>query len=92
VDECRKRPGPCEHECANTWGGYTCTCPQGYVLNSDGKSCRDLDECTSGEHKCQYECVNTLGSYECVCPRGFRQMGNRCVDIDECMEQQVKVS
>ena len=35
--------------------------PQGYVLNSDGKTCRDLDECATGVHTCQYECINTLG-------------------------------
>ena len=29
-----------------------------------------------------------LGSYECACPRGFRQMGDRCTDINECIEQQ----
>ena len=29
-----------------------------------------------------------LGAFECACPRGFRQMGDRCVDVDECVEQQ----
>ena len=31
---------------------------------------------------------NFLGAFECACPRGFRQMGDRCVDVDECIEQQ----
>ena len=32
--------------------------------------------------------LNFLGAFECACPRGFRQMGDRCVDVDECVEQQ----
>ena len=32
--------------------------------------------------------LNFIGAFECACPRGFRQMGDRCVDVDECVEQQ----
>ena len=28
VNECLQRPGPCEHECTNSWGSYACSCPQ----------------------------------------------------------------
>ena len=48
----------------------------------------DVDECAAGS-KCEYECLNTPGGYECVCPPGFSQLGHRCLDIDECVEQQV---
>ena len=37
VNECLQRPGPCEHECTNSWGSYTCSCPTGYVLNRSVK-------------------------------------------------------
>ena len=93
VDECKQRPSPCQHECENTFGSYKCSCPPGYKLNEHTNTCMDIDECTVGDAggpKCEYECLNTPGGYECVCPPGFSQLGHRCLDIDECVEQQVK--
>ena len=89
VDECLQRPGPCEHECTNSFGSFSCSCPKGYVLNADGRTCRDVDECATGQNMCEHECVNTQGSYECMCPPGFTQFGDRCLDTDECVEQPV---
>ncbi|MCP3662601.1 MAG: calcium-binding EGF-like domain-containing protein [Gammaproteobacteria bacterium] len=40
--------------------------------------------------RCEQECVNTEGSYRCMCPPGYEQIGDRCSDINECAEQQVK--
>lgn len=34
IDECTDGVGPCEQECANTVGSYTCSCRPGYTLNS----------------------------------------------------------
>ena len=54
VDECRQRPSPCDHECTNTFGSYTCSCPSGYRLHErnnallgSGTTCIDVDECIS---------------------------------------------
>ncbi|XP_060227439.1 fibulin-7 isoform X1 [Meriones unguiculatus] len=44
VDECEiygkeGRPRLCMHACVNTPGSYRCTCPSGYRILADGKSC-----------------------------------------------------
>ena len=61
---------------------------QGYVLNADGRTCRDLDECLTNQHNCHQLCVNTPGSFQCGCKPGFRAgaRSNDCVDINECLE------
>lgn len=58
-------------------------CPDGFELNGDEKTCRDIDECTTlsdyeyednvptARSICSHECVNTLGSYLCKCPLNF---------------------
>uniref|UniRef100_A0A8C2V564 Epidermal growth factor-like protein 8 n=1 Tax=Chinchilla lanigera TaxID=34839 RepID=A0A8C2V564_CHILA len=39
VDECRPGISPCSHSCLNTAGSFTCSCPRGQVLGSDGLTC-----------------------------------------------------
>ncbi|XP_075214157.1 epidermal growth factor-like protein 8 [Lycorma delicatula] len=39
VNECAEK-SPCDHSCINTFGSYRCTCRTGYVLQSDGHTCR----------------------------------------------------
>uniref|UniRef100_A0A4W4GF67 Fibulin 7 n=1 Tax=Electrophorus electricus TaxID=8005 RepID=A0A4W4GF67_ELEEL len=64
----------CLHACVNTPGGYRCTCPSGYNVTHDGRSCKDIDECATRQNNCTRDqlCVNTYGSFQCVkveCPR-----------------------
>uniref|UniRef100_A0A3Q3EIF5 Fibrillin-1 n=1 Tax=Labrus bergylta TaxID=56723 RepID=A0A3Q3EIF5_9LABR len=84
VDECIQAPKPCNFICKNTEGGYLCSCPRGYILQEDGKSCRDLDECSTKQHNCQFLCVNTIGGFTCKCPPGFTQHHTACIDNNEC--------
>ncbi|XP_054288254.1 fibrillin-2-like [Macrosteles quadrilineatus] len=84
VNECDQKPSPCQFACQNTEGSFTCSCAAGYTLHSDGVSCVDLDECATRQHVCQHQCVNTQGSYQCACPSGYNQVGDHCLDIDEC--------
>uniref|UniRef100_A0A667YCG8 Fibulin 7 n=1 Tax=Myripristis murdjan TaxID=586833 RepID=A0A667YCG8_9TELE len=64
----------CLHSCVNTPGGYRCTCPAGYNVTRDGRSCKDIDECATRQNNCTRDqmCVNTYGGFQCVrvdCPR-----------------------
>lgn len=40
LDECALSPKPCNFLCKNTEGGYLCSCPRGYNLQPDGKTCK----------------------------------------------------
>ncbi|XP_061557038.1 fibulin-7-like [Phycodurus eques] len=64
----------CLHTCVNTAGGYRCSCPAGYDVTRDGRSCKDIDECASRQNNCSKEqtCINTYGGFQCVrvdCPK-----------------------
>ena len=39
VDECSTETHDCSHNCTNTFGGYTCSCPTGFSISSDPKRC-----------------------------------------------------
>uniref|UniRef100_A0A3P8T549 Fibulin 7 n=1 Tax=Amphiprion percula TaxID=161767 RepID=A0A3P8T549_AMPPE len=68
----------CVHECVNVPGSYHCSCPSGYKLLSDGRSCEDVDECLSQQHNCSRgtTCINTGGGFQCVNPECPRSHGN----------------
>ncbi|XP_022906889.2 fibrillin-2-like [Onthophagus taurus] len=91
INECGQTPSPCQYNCQNTPGSFVCSCPPGYLLNMDGMTCRDLDECATDNHVCQQECINTQGSYSCGCREGFKQIGDDCQDINECLDPNDRV-
>uniref|UniRef100_A0A3B4YIZ4 Fibulin 7 n=1 Tax=Seriola lalandi dorsalis TaxID=1841481 RepID=A0A3B4YIZ4_SERLL len=68
----------CVHECVNVPGSYHCSCPTGYKLLPDGRSCEDVDECLSQQHNCSRgtTCINTGGGFQCVNPECPRSHGN----------------
>ncbi|XP_060781344.1 fibulin-7 isoform X10 [Neoarius graeffei] len=68
----------CAHTCANIPGSYHCSCPSGYKLLADGRSCEDVDECLTQQHNCSRgtTCVNTGGSFQCVNPECPHLHGN----------------
>uniref|UniRef100_A0A3P8QNZ3 Fibrillin 2b n=1 Tax=Astatotilapia calliptera TaxID=8154 RepID=A0A3P8QNZ3_ASTCA len=85
--QCALSPKPCNFLCKNTEGSYLCSCPRGYSLQPDGKTCKDLDECATKQHNCQFLCVNTVGGFTCKCPAGFSQHQTACIDNNECTAQ-----
>ncbi|XP_053687239.1 uncharacterized protein LOC128736776 [Sabethes cyaneus] len=44
IDECVEQDHGCDY-CRNAYGGYQCTCPTGYELADDDKTCQDVNEC-----------------------------------------------
>lgn len=67
---------------------FLCKCPEGFILDSDDITCRDLDECSTGEHECSDVCTNTEGGYRCSCPTGMLLSSDEktCEDSDPCSE------
>lgn len=62
---CQLNNGGCSHTCVSLGVTTFCSCPTGFVLDKDWKTCMDIDEC-SFEKYCEHKCVNTVGSYECI--------------------------
>ncbi|XP_075161744.1 uncharacterized protein LOC142234478 isoform X2 [Haematobia irritans] len=76
VDECAEGTSGCQM-CVNTEGSFECTCPAGYDLAEDERTCVDIDECSivaeeeeyGAAYKiCSHYCENTQGSFRCYCP------------------------
>jgi len=45
INECEQSP-PCGrgNQCTNTYGGYICTCAEGYRASIDRRACVDIGE------------------------------------------------
>ncbi|NXK89385.1 FBLN7 protein, partial [Formicarius rufipectus] len=71
-------PRLCIHSCVNLPGSFRCSCPPGYALLGDGKSCEDIDECSLSQDNCTdgSSCINTGGGFQCVTPRCPQPSGN----------------
>uniref|UniRef100_A0A8C3TCD8 Fibrillin 3 n=1 Tax=Chelydra serpentina TaxID=8475 RepID=A0A8C3TCD8_CHESE len=48
LDECNQSPKPCNFICKNAEGSYQCSCPRGYILQEDGKTCKGTGPRTGG--------------------------------------------
>ena len=76
---CLNNNGGCSHNCQQTTIGARCTCPLGYKLHTDGRTCLDVNECDF-DNACSQLCRNTQGSYRCECAVGYilRPDGHGC--------------
>ncbi|TRZ13268.1 hypothetical protein HGM15179_013842 [Zosterops borbonicus] len=88
LDECQML-NQCQHECRNILGSYSCLCPTGYRLLSNGKTCQDVDECREGTIQCgsSQMCFNTRGGAQCVdvpCPAGYRRGSSPGLCVGRC--------
>ncbi|KAK2145710.1 hypothetical protein LSH36_662g04050, partial [Paralvinella palmiformis] len=92
INECNlPSTHPNVHQCTNAdcedeEGSYKCVCLTGYQHVSV-HHCEDKNECNTPD-MCQPNgtCINLPGSFACDCASGYEAFGERCVDIDECLE------
>ncbi|XP_062871352.1 signal peptide, CUB and EGF-like domain-containing protein 3 isoform X2 [Trichomycterus rosablanca] len=84
--DCKLNNGGCDSTCHDALTGVRCSCPVGFTLQPDRKTCKDIDECRMGNGGCDHICRNTVGSFECSCKKGYKLLTNErtCQDIDEC--------
>ncbi|XP_043228938.1 putative vitellogenin receptor [Amphibalanus amphitrite] len=61
----------CAHRCRATPTAPVCGCLDGFQLQADGKTCRDVDECATGAAPCWQLCNNTEGGFRCGCLAGY---------------------
>ncbi|KAM4797488.1 signal peptide, CUB and EGF-like domain-containing protein 1 isoform 5-T5 [Rhinophrynus dorsalis] len=83
---CSVNNGGCDSRCHDAATGVHCSCPMGFMLQADRKTCKDIDECRMNNGGCDHICRNSVGSFECGCRKGYKLLINErgCQDIDEC--------
>ncbi|XP_049740558.1 signal peptide, CUB and EGF-like domain-containing protein 1 isoform X1 [Elephas maximus indicus] len=86
METCAVNNGGCDRTCKDTATGVRCSCPVGFTLQPDGKTCKDINECLTNNGGCDHFCRNTVGSFECGCQKGYKLLTDErtCQDIDEC--------
>ncbi|XP_055493679.1 LOW QUALITY PROTEIN: low-density lipoprotein receptor-related protein 2a [Leucoraja erinacea] len=70
TDSCDASNAGCTHGCFEGPFGAQCTCPSGYQLANDSKTCEDVDECGL-PGTCSQMCYNQRGSFRCTCDQGY---------------------
>ncbi|XP_061107774.1 signal peptide, CUB and EGF-like domain-containing protein 1 isoform X1 [Conger conger] len=86
METCAVNNGGCDRTCKDTATGVHCSCPAGFTLQPDGKTCKDINECERSNGGCDHFCRNTVGSFVCSCLKGYKLLTDErsCQDIDEC--------
>ncbi|XP_047465711.1 low-density lipoprotein receptor-related protein 2 [Mugil cephalus] len=69
-DDCALNNGGCSDDCVQGPFGAQCTCPPGFQLLNDSKTCDDINECMIPGF-CSQECYNERGSFRCYCSDGY---------------------
>lgn len=80
-DECSLNNGGCSHQCSVVPGGrIVCSCPAGFSLSIDNKTCEIMDYCTK-HLKCSQVCEQHKNTVKCSCYEGWKlsKDGENCV-------------
>ncbi|XP_033112384.1 fibrillin-2-like [Anneissia japonica] len=83
IDECLLGISECTQVCSNSVPLYTCSCQEGFQLESDGVTCTAISPC---DVNCENgTCYKGNEVEECLCNLGFELTDNStCKDMDEC--------
>ncbi|XP_067855894.1 signal peptide, CUB and EGF-like domain-containing protein 1 isoform X3 [Heptranchias perlo] len=87
METCAVNNGGCDRTCKDTATGVRCSCPVGFTLQPDGKTCKDIDECLINNGGCDHFCRNTVGSFECSCRKGYKLLTDErsCQEAVKCL-------
>jgi len=80
IDECVFSNACVNGHCQNTDGSYTCTCPQGYVLDATGTACEDMRNGTCYRSQCKMSFGNKMKKSTCCC-NGFSAWGDKLCEL-----------
>ncbi|KAG2459291.1 LRP2 protein, partial [Polypterus senegalus] len=75
-ESCADNSTGCTHGCIQGPFGAQCTCPTGYRLTNDSRTCEDIDECQP-PGICSQHCFNERGSFRCHCEDGYALEGDQ---------------
>ncbi|MEQ2197726.1 hypothetical protein XENOCAPTIV_002451, partial [Xenoophorus captivus] len=76
AETCAVNNGGCDSTCHDSVTGVRCSCPVGFTLQPDRKTCKDIDECRLNNGGCDHVCRNTVGSFGCSCKKGYKLLTN----------------
>jgi len=83
IDECTTS-SVCSHQCSNTMGSFTCSCPDGLFLDDNGRSCSgridSVSSCTPNLH-CTLGCGINNGGCDQICTQD--SMGFTCSCLND---------
>ena len=88
---CEVLNGGCEHKCTTVNSKRVCTCPPGYLVDSNGRSCSPSANDPCAQSRCEHVCIPQNGSFSCLCNHGFSldADGKSCKDIDDCADERI---
>uniref|UniRef100_H2LL78 Low density lipoprotein receptor-related protein 2b n=1 Tax=Oryzias latipes TaxID=8090 RepID=H2LL78_ORYLA len=69
-EDCALNNGGCSDGCIQSPFGAQCTCPPGFQLLNDSKTCDDINECLIPGF-CSQQCYNERGTFRCHCSDGY---------------------
>ncbi|GFS62021.1 hypothetical protein NPIL_331341, partial [Nephila pilipes] len=82
LNQCQVNNGGCDQLCDLEGGIAKCKCKEGFLLQSDGKKCKEverldetslnLESCNRQNGKCSHKCFQEPNGVRCACRGGYK--------------------